>query len=80
MRTLAILLAGSVLATSALAQSTTVIHKEGVGGSSTVIKERSEEPTVVEKRVTSSSVGCSSKTVEKTDDFGDTKTKTKTTC
>ena len=80
MKTLATLLAASVLATAAYAQSTTVIEKEGVGSSTTIVKERSAD-TVVKKEVTTTgSVGCESKTVKKTDEFGDSKTKTKVEC
>ena len=79
MKTLATLFAASVLATAAYAQ-TTVIQKEGVG-STTVVKEHPADTTVVKKKeITTGSVGCSSKTVKKTDEFGDSKTKTKTEC
>jgi hypothetical protein len=76
----AILLAASFLATSAFAQSTTVIQRDAPAESRTVIKERVDNPTVVKKEVTTGSVGCSSKTVQKTDEFGDTKVKQKTEC
>ena len=80
MKTLATLFAASVLATAAYAQGTTVIQKEGVG-STTVVKEHPADTTVVKKKeITTGSVGCSSKTVKKTDEFGDSKTKTKTEC
>jgi hypothetical protein len=80
MKTLATLLAASVLATAAYAQ-TTVIQKEGVG-STTVVKEHPADTTVVKKKevVTTGSTGCESKTVKKTDEFGDSKTKTKVEC
>jgi hypothetical protein len=81
MKTLATLFAASVLATAAYAQSTTVIQKEGVG-STTVVKEHPADTTVVKKKevVTTGSTGCESKTVKKTDEFGDSKTKTKVEC
>ncbi len=82
MKKLAILLAASVIGTAAYAQ-TTVIHKEdGLTGSRTVVKERSvDDAAVVKKKViTTGSTGCASKTVKKTDEFGDSKTKTKVEC
>ena len=80
MKKLAILLAASVIGTAAYAQSsTTVIQKEGVG-STTVVKEHPADTTVVKKEITTGSTGCESKTVQKTDAFGDSKTKTKVEC
>jgi hypothetical protein len=84
MRKIALALAASVIATAAYAQSATVIHKEGID-SGTTVQHRSVEvgsPSVVEKRkvTTTGSVGCKSKTVQKTDEFGDSKTKHKTEC
>ena len=81
MKKLAILLAASVIGTAAYAQSTTVIQKEGVGSNTTVVKEHPADTTVVKKEVTTTgSTGCESKTVKKTDEFGDSKTKTKVEC
>ncbi|HEY8382342.1 MAG TPA: hypothetical protein VIL09_09345 [Microvirga sp.] len=87
MQKLALILAASVIGTTAFAQDTTVIRKEGVTGSSTVVKQRSvdiedDDEAVVTKRkvVTTGSVGCKSKTTAKTDEFGDTTVKRKTTC
>jgi hypothetical protein len=80
MKKLAILLAASVIGTAAYAQ-TTVIQKEGVGSSTTVVKEQPADTTIVKKEVTTTgSTGCESKTVKKTDEFGDSKTKTKVEC
>jgi hypothetical protein len=79
MKTLATLLAASVLATAAYAQSTTVIQKESPS-TTTVVKEHPADTTIVKKEVTTGSVGCDTKTVKKTDEFGDSKTKTKTEC
>jgi hypothetical protein len=83
MKKLAILLAASVIGTAAYAQ-TTVIHKEdGLTGSRTVVKERSVDDAAVVKEkkvITTGSTGCASKTVKKTDEFGDSKTKTKVEC
>ena len=79
MKTLATLLAASVLATAAYAQSTTVIQKEGVD-STTIVREKPAD-TVVKKEVTTTgTLGCDTKTVKKTDEFGDSKTKTKVEC
>jgi hypothetical protein len=79
MKKIVVALAASVIATAAYAQ-TTVIHKEGVD-SGTVVKREVTSPTVVEKRaVTTGSVGCDTKTVKKTNEFGDTKTKQKSNC
>lgn len=83
MKKVAIALAASMLATAAYAQSTTVIHKEGVDTGTTVRRSVDvDSPTVVEKRkvTTTGTVGCSTKTVKKTDDMGDTKVKQKTNC
>jgi hypothetical protein len=82
-----IVLAASLIGTAAFAQSTTVIKREGVTGS-TVVKQHSttvddddDADVVVRKRtVTTGSVGCSQKTTRKTDAFGDTTVKRKTTC
>jgi hypothetical protein len=79
MKKLAILLAASAIGTAAYAQ-TTVIQKEGVGSSTTVVKEQPADTTVVKKEITTGSTGCDTKTVKKTDEFGDSKTKTKVEC
>jgi hypothetical protein len=83
MKKLAIAVAASVLATAAYAQSTTVIHKDSVDSGTTVRRSVDvDSPSVVEKRkvTTTGTVGCSTKTVKKTDDMGDTKVKQKTKC
>jgi hypothetical protein len=81
-----VVLSAALIGTSAFAQSTTVIKRDGTTGS-TVVKERSvvdhdeDEGVVVKKRVTTTgSVGCTEKTKTKTDAFGDTTVKKKTTC
>lgn len=81
-----IVLTASLIGTAAFAQSTTIIKREGVTGS-TIVKERStiadedEADVVVKKRtVTTGSIGCEQKTTQKTDAFGDTTVKRKTTC
>jgi hypothetical protein len=82
MKIYALALAASFVATAALAQTTTtVIQKEGPVGDRTIVHERSDSDVVATKKVTTtSSVGCSSKTVKKTNEFGDTKTVSKTDC
>jgi hypothetical protein len=64
---------------AAYAEETTVIKKDS--GPSAVIEHRSD-PTVIEHKsvTTTGTVGCSTTTKQKTDDFGDTKTKQKTEC
>jgi hypothetical protein len=77
---LAIVLAASLLSTAAIAQSTTVIERRDAP-STTVIEKRNDS-AVIEKRSveTTGSVGCSTTTKQKTDEFGDTKTKQKVEC
>ena len=72
MKKLAILLAASVIGTAAYAQTTVIQKEDGLAGSRTVVKEK--------KVITTGSTGCGSKTVKKTDEFGDSKTKTKVEC
>ena len=79
MKTLATVLAASVIATAAYAQTTVIEKRESVSPGSTIVKER-PDVVVKKKEMTTGSVGCESKTVQKTDSFGDTKTKTKTEC
>ncbi|HEX2552720.1 MAG TPA: hypothetical protein VHL98_03400 [Microvirga sp.] len=76
---LAIVLAASVISTAAFAQSTTIIEKRDAP--STTVIERNNS-AVIEKRSveTTGSVGCSTTTKQKTDEFGDTKTKQKVEC
>jgi hypothetical protein len=77
---LAIVLAASLLSSAAFAQSTTIIEKRDAP-STTVIEKRNDS-AVIEKRSveTTGSVGCSTTTKQKTDEFGDTKTKQKVEC
>lgn len=81
MKTSALALAACLIGGSALAQ-TTVIEKEGVGSSTTIVRERSTAPEVVVKERTESTgtVGCSTKSVTRTNDLGDTTKKTSTDC
>jgi hypothetical protein len=81
MKTIAMLTGAALLvAGSAYAQDTTIIHKDGVGSDRTVVRQDAPASTTVEKRTTTESVGCSSKSVTKTDEVGDKVTKTKTDC
>ena len=80
MRLIAILAAASLIGTAALADETTVTRTETpLGSSTTVTKDRSDD-VVVKRSETTGSVGCDTKSVSKTNEFGDTKTKTKTEC
>jgi hypothetical protein len=81
MKKLATILAASVIASAAYAQTTVIEKRESMPSSTTIVKERSDPDVVIKKKeITTGSVGCESKTVQKTDSFGDTKTKTKTEC
>jgi hypothetical protein len=82
MKKLATILAASVIAGAAYAQTTVIEKKETVSpDSTTIVKERSDPDVVVKKKeMTTGSVGCESKTVQKTDSFGDTMVKQKTEC
>ncbi len=77
---LAIVLAASLLSSAAFAQSTTIIEKRDAP--STPVIEKRNDSAVIEKRSveTTGSVGCSTTTKQKTDEFGDTKTKQKVEC
>jgi len=84
MNKLALIAAASLIGTAAYAQETTVIHRNGVG-THTIVKQHSsdvDDADVVVKRktVTTGSVGCSSKTMSKTNELGETTVKKKTTC
>jgi hypothetical protein len=78
---LAVVVAASLLSTAAFAQSSTTVIEKRDAPSTTVIEKR-DTPTVVEKREveTTGSVGCSTTTKQKTDEFGDTTTKQKIEC
>lgn len=82
MKTIAALAgAALLLAGSAFAQDTTIIHKEGPAGERTIVREEKPVSTTIEKHTTTTgSVGCSSKSVTRTDEVGDSVTKTKTEC
>jgi hypothetical protein len=74
--------ASLLTASSAYAQDTTVIHREGPAGSSTTVRQNDlVTGSTVEKRTTTSDTeGCSSKSVTRSNDEGETVTKTKTDC
>ena len=76
MKKLAIFLAASVIGTAAYAQTTVIQKEDGLAGSRTVVKQRSVDDAAVVKEkkvITTGSTGCASKTVKKTDEFGDSR-------
>lgn len=78
---IALALAASLMATAALAQSTTVIQRD-TAPSTTVIEKR-DNPVVIERRSTTEStgsVGCDTTVQKKTDAVGDTTVKRTTEC
>ena len=79
MKILAILFAASLVGTAAFAE-TTVIHKEGPDGEKTVVKRDGPDGTTVRRTESTGSVGCETKSVKRTNEFGATSTKTKTDC
>lgn len=83
MRAIGLALAATFIGSVALADSTTVTRTEGpLGESTTVRKERTDDDTTTTTRrtETTGSVGCDTKSVTKTNGFGDSKTKTRTEC
>jgi hypothetical protein len=83
MKTFALVLAASFLSTAAFAQDTTTTIKkeEGLFGSETTIEQKREPSTTSSTTVTTgSSIGCTTETKQKTDEFGDTTTKKTTEC
>jgi hypothetical protein len=84
MKKLALVLAATFLGTAAFAQETTTTIKkeEGLLGSQTTIEQKREPTTTSSTTVTTSpgTVGCSTETKQKTDEFGDTTTQKKTEC
>jgi hypothetical protein len=85
MKKTALIFAASLLSTAAFAQDTTTTIKkeEGLLGSKTTIERSTEPSTTSSTSVTTSttgSVGCTSETKQKTDEFGDTTTKKKVEC
>ncbi len=82
MKTLPLIIAASLVASAAFAQSsTTVIHRDNGVGESTTVKEKSVDGDTVTRRVeTTGSTGCDTKSVKKTDEDGNSVSKTKTEC
>ncbi len=85
MRKIVLVAAAAFLTTAAVAQtSTTVTREEGpLGDRTTVTKERSDDlggSTTRRSVETTGAVGCESKSVTRTNELGDTTTKTKTEC
>jgi hypothetical protein len=83
MKTLTMLAVTALLtAAPAFGQDTTVIHRETPVGSSTTVRQNDVVTgSTVEKRTTTSdTAGCSTKSVTRSNDDGDTVTKTKTDC
>ena len=82
MKFLPLALTASLIASTAFAQSsTTVIHRDNGTGESTTVKEKSIDGDTVTRRVESSgATGCDTKSVKKTDEDGNSVTKTKTEC
>jgi hypothetical protein len=83
MKKLAFILAATAFSTAAFAQDTTTTIKkeEGLLGSKTTIEKRTDPSVSTSTTVESTgSVGCSTETKTKTDEFGDTKTKKTTEC
>jgi hypothetical protein len=81
MKKLAFILVATAFSTASFAQDTTTTIKkeEGILGSKTTI-EKKTEPSVSTSVTTTGSVGCTTETKQKTDEFGDTTTKKKTEC
>jgi hypothetical protein len=82
MKTLTMLATVALLsAGTAYAQDTTVIHREGPVGSSTTVRQNDiTTGSTVERRTITSDPGCRSKTVTRSNDEGESETKTKTDC
>jgi hypothetical protein len=82
MKTFALAIAATLIGSAAFADETTVIRKEGPLGDTTVVtKERDD--SVVTKRTyetTGSLGGCEHRSVTKTNELGDSVTKSKTEC
>lgn len=84
MKKLAFILLAGAFSTAAFAQdTTTTIKKEdGLLGSKTTIERKTEpsDTSTSTSVTTTGSVGCSTETKQKTNEFGDTKTTKKTEC
>ncbi|WP_375460760.1 hypothetical protein [uncultured Enterovirga sp.] len=84
MKTVAIAAVAILFGTAAMAQSssTTIQREEGpLGDRTTVIKKESDDLGTTRSRVdTTGNVGCDTKSVTRTNEDGDSKTKTTTRC
>lgn len=81
MRTVALALVASLVGSVAFADSTTVTKTDTPYSSSTTVKKEEDGDVVTKRRVESTgAVGCDTKSVTKTDDDGESTTKTKTRC
>ena len=69
----------ALLTGSALAEETTVIHRDGPDADRTVV-HRSVGPEAERKVITRDGDGCASKTVKKSNDVGDSVSKTVSNC
>jgi|tagenome__1003787_1003787.scaffolds.fasta_scaffold20854037_1 hypothetical protein len=82
MRRLALILTATTFGAGlALAEDTTTVIQRDSSPGVSVEHRSTTDSTAVEKRTeTTGSVGCTTSTKQKTDAFGDTKTKQKTEC
>jgi hypothetical protein len=83
MKTVAIAALAVMLGTSAMAQSssTTIQREDGpLGDRTTVIKKENDDGVTTRSRVDTGVTGCDTKSVTRTNDEGDSKTKTVTRC
>lgn len=82
MKSLALAFTALAFTGAAYAQSTTVITREAPASETTIVKRDSIDGTTVTRKVesTGSLGGCDTKSVTKTNEDGDSVTKTKTEC
>jgi hypothetical protein len=81
MRRLALILAATTFGAGyAVAEDTTIIQHNGSPGVAVEHQSTTGSTTVEKRTETTGSVGCSTTTKQKTDEFGDTKTKKTTEC
>lgn len=82
MKALGLALAASLIGSMAFADETTVTRRDGPGGTSTTVKKEHDDGTTTTKRSVESTgaLGCDTKSVTRTNELGDSKTKTRTDC
>lgn len=82
MKVIGLALAATFIGSVAMADSTTVTRTEGpLGDTTTVRKERTDDSISVRRTESTGSIGgCDTKSVTKTNEFGDSTTKTRTEC